>query len=813
LDDIIIFSADFPSQATKLRATLGRILSAGLKLKPRKCSFFQSEVTFLGHVISAEGILPNPENVRRLRGWPTPRCVKEVRSFLGLGNYYRRFVQNYSAVVKPLTELTKKDKSFHWDDACQKAFDTLKDVLMGPEIMDFPSHTGDYILDTDACDVSIGAVLSQIQIGCERVIAYGSRTLNKAEQNYCVTDRELLAVKHFIEYYKHYLLGRKFLVRSDHQALKWLFSLKDPKSRIARWIEMLSAYDFSVEFRPGAKHGNADAMSRCPDPQQCQCDAEPLSCGPCSKCLSRSEQMQSSLLGSGDAVRKVGAEKTSLAEGGSDSDVMGLLFSYLMCFLSALHLMNGEDEKTPERAVRSSDVSSWALPYSAKDLRKKQLADPDIGSVIHWLEAGKRPSSDEVRTLSPATRHYWLIWKNLVLRDGVLYKEFQKQDETAEGLQLVVPRALHQEILKQVHDSLLGGHLGQKKTREKLKRRFYWFEQREDSNAYVLKCDVCSSPTRPAKPPRAPMGTMTTGAVLDRLSTDILGPLPETVRGNKYILVVSDYFSKWVEIFPISDQTAITTARVILNEVISRYGCPYDIHSDQGRNYESQLFADLCKMLEIRKTRTTPGNPRCNSQTERFNRTMLKMIKAYLKDEDDDWDLHLGCLAAAYRATPHESTGLSPNLLMLGREVRLPVEVMLGSAAPNDEEDVTSYGEYVSKLRDRMQHAHAVARKHLKGAAVRQKDAYDAKKSLHVYQPGDLVWYASQLNQLHIAPKLRRPFEGPFVVTKRLNDLVYRLQFRKGGASRNVHHNKLKPYSGRVVLKWAKAAVQKANRR
>lgn len=118
---------------------------------------------------------------------------------------------------------------------------------------------------------------------------------------------------------------------------------------------------------------------------------------------------------------------------------------------------------------------------------------------------------------------------------------------------------------------------------------------------------------------------------------------------------------------------------VILNEVIIRYGCPLEQHSDQGRNYESPIFAELCRLLEVRKTRTSVANPRSNGQTERFNRTLVRMIKAFLKGEHTEWDLNLGCLAAAYRASPHETTGLTPNLLMLGQEVRLPAEILFGS--------------------------------------------------------------------------------------------------------------------------------------
>ena len=250
------------------------------------------------------------------------------------------------------------------------------------------------------------------------------------------------------------------------------------------------------------------------------------------------------------------------------------------------------------------------------------------------------------------------------------------------------------------------------------------------------------------------MGTMPVGAPMDRLGTDILGPLPETPRGNRYVLVVTDYFTKWCEIFAVPDQTAVTCAENILNEVVARFRMPLSLHSDQGRNYEAHLFMELCKLLEIRKTRTSSGNPRCNGLTERFNRTLVRMIKAYLKGEQTNWDKYFGCLAGAYRATVQDSTGLTPNLLMLGREVRLPVEVMYGTKTTSEGE-LDSYGEYVSQLRDRMQHAHDVARKHLEKSATRQKELYDVKVKLETYTPGSLVWYQTEMGQLKVAPKLK----------------------------------------------------------
>ena len=186
--------------------------------------------------------------------------------------------------------------------------------------------------------------------------------------------------------------------------------------------------------------------------------------------------------------------------------------------------------------------------------------------------------------------------------------------------------------------------------------------------------------------------------------------------------------------------TAEICAQKILNEFISRWGCPLSVHSDQGRTYESQVFKQLCRMLEIRKTRTSPRHPQGNGQSERFNRTLLRMVKAYLCGEQRDWDLHLGCLAGAYRATPNESTKLSPNLLTIGREVRLPAELVFSSENTCDGLDITSYGEYVDQLRQKMQYAHEVTRKHLSCSAKRSKEIYDTKISVNQYQVGDVVW-------------------------------------------------------------------------
>ena len=453
----------------------------------------------------------------------------------------------------------------------------------------------------------------------------------------------------------------------------------------------------------------------------------------------------------------------------------------------------------------------WANMYAVSTLRKMQEQDPYIGPIFKWFSEQHRPTAAELAAKSPATRHYCLLWKSLEFRDRMLFRKFHRQDGTGTHLQFLVPKSLKNEVMYQMHNTLLSGHLGKKKSREKLAQRFYWFEFRIDVDNHVRKCDNCARNKKPTQTPRAPLGRMKVGAPLDRLSTDILGPLPLTPRGNRYILVVTDHFTKWTEIFPVPDQTATTCADKILNEVISRFGSCLDLHSDQGRNYESAIFADLCRLLEIRKTRTTARNPRCNGQTERYNRTLIRMIKAYLRGEQEDWDLNLGCLAAAYRATPHETTGMTPNLLMLGREVRLPAEVVFGSST-SEATEISSYGDYVDLLREKMQHAHYIARKHIGKAAEKQESLYDAKKHLNSYDLGDAVWYLNEARYVDKSPKLQSAYLGPYVVIKKLNEQDYMIQIELNGKTMVVHHNKLKPYEGENPPKWAKAAIRKQSK-
>ncbi|KAG5885094.1 hypothetical protein JTB14_003968 [Gonioctena quinquepunctata] len=216
-----------------------------------------------------EGVAVDDQKIKAVKDWPIPKDIHQLRSFLGLCTYYRRYVLGFANIAKPLTKLTEGQTKFQWSEECQDSFRKLKGALINAPILSYPLPKGKFILDTDASNVGLGAVLSQIQKGQEKVIGYFSKTLSKPERNYCVTRRELLAVVKGVEHFYKYVYGRRFLLRTDHAALKWLLQFKNPEGQVARWIERLQEFDFEIEHRAGTSHKNADALSRRPCPDDC----------------------------------------------------------------------------------------------------------------------------------------------------------------------------------------------------------------------------------------------------------------------------------------------------------------------------------------------------------------------------------------------------------------------------------------------------------------------------------------------------------------------------------------------------------------
>ncbi len=299
---------------------------------------------------------------------------------------------------------------------------------------------------------------------------------------------------------------------------------------------------------------------------------------------------------------------------------------------------------------------------------------------------------------------------------------------------------------------------------------------------------------------------------MDRLATDILGPFPVSSGGNRYVLLVMDEFTKYVEAYAIPDQTAKTVAYKIAYDFISRYGVPLDIHSDQGRDYESELFKQ-CNLLDIHKTRSSPFRPLGNSMVERYNRTLVHMISAYVNENQLDWDEHLPLLTSAYRSCRHESTGYTPNMLMYGREVHIPIQLVMGGVTSDTEENGDNTAEFVTKLKDKMLRVHELCREHLQKSLERERRDYDTRISINNYEVGDLVYALDSTKTVGKSYKLKSDrWKGPLVIVRKISDLLFEVRGPPKTKPKVLHHDRLKPYLSEDRPPWIQTLRDKLHK-
>ena len=766
LDDVIVLGRGFDDQLGNLRMTFDRFRRYNLKLKPKKCDLFCTEVTFLGKKVSPEGVAVNPINIEKVQKWPLPRCKKDVEKFLGFANYHREHIKEFSHIASPLYGLTKRGTSFVWCKTHQTAFDHLVKCLTTAPVLAYPNPRDLFILDTDASDECIGAELVQIQDGIERVISYGSFVLTPEQRKYCTTRKELLAVVRFTRQYRHYLLGQRFLIRTDHNSLTWLLRFKNADGQLARWLEELSQFDMAIIHRKGVRHTNADGLSRIPDTlDYCDCyragiDISVLPCAPnnCQFC----KRAQSQWRRFEDDV----------------DDVIPLAL------------------KSVIRTVQSK--TTWVEGYSQEDLCLLQEGDGDIAKLRRWLGDDNPPTQHELKLSSPAVRYFWIRLDQLVVRDNLLH--FRVEESGIIRSLLIVPHALRQAILHLNHDVPGAGHLGISKTTHRVRKSFMWYGLTTDVVVYVKSCSVCNRNKKANVKAKASLGTYHAGYPGDRVHVDILGPFTLSHQGNQYVLMVVDQFTKWLECFPLPQQSAEVVARTIVDGFIARLGCPIEIHTDQGRQFEGSLFAAVCDLLEVSKTRTTPYHPSSNGQVERYNRTLLQMIRCHIKGNPGTWDECLQQLAGAVRSTINRQTGFTPNMMMYGREVVHPADLMLGTFSSRPH--YASAAPYVKDLRHNLEKVHARARLHLESSQARQKKDYDFKLRENRYQVGDVVYQLDSSRKKGQSPKLKPIWKGPFLVVTIVANHVYRLASRKKETT--VHHDRLKLCEDRDLPLWLK---------
>ena len=577
LDDIIIFSDTKEEHLKRLEAVFQKLAAAGLKLKPSKCFFFREEIEYLGHVVSGKGVATNPIKVEAVTKWPTPKTVYDVRSFLGFVGYYRRFIKDFSKIAKPIREVitglenqskrTAKKTLIEWREAADSAFVHLKKLCTSTPILAYPDYQLPFVLHTDSSSEGLGAVLYQKQDGKLRVIAYASRSVSKSESHYPAHKLEFLALKWAVcEKFHEYLYGSKtFEVYTDNNPLTYVLTSAKLDACGQRWVAKLANYNFTIKYKCGLSNVEADALGRISWPD--------------------------------------------ILADNEDLDID------LECMDT--HVVNAvlTDSKSKSSLIESVSCSSKIIPTelnfdssssSVIDWMKEQRADSNLSVIIKLIESGQLQKRKLHGKDSPEDKSLLRIRKGLKLVKDILDNSSSKKVLW----QLVVPKAHIFRALASCRDDV--GHQGRMRTLSLLRERFFWPGMQTEATQYVLKCTRCLRRKTPSQV--APLQTIHMTQQLELVHMDYLSLEPS--KGNiENVLVITDHFTGYALAYPSKTQTAQATARILWDNFICHYGFLEKFISDQGRNFDSDLIKELCKIAGVQKLHTTPYHPQGNGQT------------------------------------------------------------------------------------------------------------------------------------------------------------------------------------------------------
>ena len=747
IDDILIFSGSFQEHLQHLQLVFDRLKEAGLTLKADKCHFCVEKVLYLGHVITKDGIFVDEKKTEKVSKYPVPKSQTEVRSFLGLCNYYRRFVKNFSKLATPLNQLLQKYTKFNWSQECEESFQALKHALVTAPMLKYPDMNAPFILSTDASGTALWYILGQKgPDGKEMVVAYGGRSLKPDERKFTVSEQECLAVVDGIKAYKEYLT-KHFTVITDHQALKWLNSVKDTSSRLGRWALELQGYDFEIVHKPGRVHMNADALLRRPVNDQEH---------------TGKDSVQAS---SNEAVKtNVSATATEISQSKESDDTSGSKEYIQVNFSYGSIPQVVSTDIADENTIQKTDIG--------KSIPERQKECQDFKHIYEYLSSKTLPEDEKLaRTVVVESSQYALL-------DDYLYHFYQPR---AKGLpstqrlvrQLALPGPCQPDVLRSFHDSHAGGgHLGIQRTFAAIRERYYFPGMYQIISKYVTTCDLCQRMKTDRKRQPPPLTPMPVEDVFSRWHMDILGPLPK-VNGFQYILLVVDSFSRWCESFPLETQDAKQVATVLYNEIITRYGAPACLVSDRGANFMSKLVSALCEMFDITRHHLSSYHPQTNSTCERLNNTLAQTLRMYCNKEQTNWPQFLPSVMMAFRMSPAtESTSLSPFHMVFGKEMNLPVDTALVPKHTMNPDAKAHFDE----LLERLKIAKEIALSNVKDSQAKSKECFDKKSKVPTFDLHDRVLLRCSKVPTGLSPKLFERFEGPFYITRVGPNYTYMLR-------------------------------------
>jgi hypothetical protein len=578
LDDLIVFSPDPNKHLDDLRSVLALMRKFRLRMNRDKCAFGCTEVKYLGHRITTNGVGVNPDNVLAVSKMPAPKNPKELQFFLQTCSGFQQFLEHFATTSGPLSTLLK-DQPWDWGPAQREAFQTLREQLTSPPVLRTADPTQPFILRTGSSVYAFGAALLQGDGPEERPIEYASRLLNATERNYSATERGALAIVWAINKFRGYVRDASVVVITDHQPLRWLMDLKSPMGRLTRWALQLQPYNISIEYTPGPANALVDMLSRPAIP---------------------------------------------------------------------------EENKELHSALRSLELE---LPRSHElETVTEQLKDPDLKKIIDAL------TSTTAEVAQP-----WLH-RGYFMNNGVLYHYSQDSDE--EAARVLVPSHERSRVLKEYHDSPTAGHDGVQRTYHRIQERYYWPGMRRYITDYLKNCQGCQRyqphNLKPASLPQTPVLQQR----MEVVAIDLVGPLPLASTGERWVLIIQDYATRWVELFALVDATADEFAWTIVNEFCLRYGIPRKIISDSSSQFVSAIMQKVCFCLDIDQEFTPDYHPEGNP-VESPNRDLKTQLALQIGDKpNSDWPRQLPSIRFAMNTVRCQSTGKTPAFLLFGSELR-----------------------------------------------------------------------------------------------------------------------------------------------
>jgi hypothetical protein len=853
IDDVIIFSQTFDDHLYDLDQVFGRFRRAKLKLKPSKCELVRQSVNFLGHVVSKDGIAPNPEKVESIQRVPKLESIPAVRSFLGMTGYYRQFVPNYGVIAAPLYDATKalaKGERFsaRWSPDLHEAFRILKEALLSAPILAYPNMEKPFLLYTDASNAGVGYALAQVgEDGKEHPIHFGSKKFTDTETRYSITEKECLAVVRAFTQFRQYLLGNFTTVFTDHKALIQVLDrtrhVEQITNRLFRLALRMAEYDYEVKYLEGKKNVLADALSRPPFVKPPSSDAgtaeeggadqrDPVSVNLVQPTISPRERAIIERLDIADKIKanlhwlhqvlndtgpnadpaspsshpssdshdrmsntvippakligqvrldmpaqmddplqegiragelEAEGDTSSLPAGASASNsrlagpgsfrarsptpnpdepaqversVSDAIFEEFRSLAAAADPEGGwpEGPQTLKEAQQAFYDEFFAIdaPWDMDAVHQAQDADPELTELIHFLRYQDFPPMTPTATMNKIKN----IESQFMYYNGILYKYVRKNNPNRKFsmYQLVVPKIFRQMLMEQYHSSKYGGHLGFDKVYPKLTEKFFWPGQAEDLRLFQDACIPCL---------RQKIGPVRRGALRPRralapfhmVAVDVMGPMPESTRGNKYVVSFVDYYTKYPISFATPDATAETIVRLLHQEIIPDHGVPRIIVCDRGPCFTSKHFRDAAADVGVKLSMTSPYHHRSNGLVERWQRTLTGMLKPAADMDCRNWDDLLKPAVFAYRTAPHASTGETPFFLYHGRDATQPGvgETLMATTAGVD---VAHYGE---KLVELVKEGWARAEAENLKSQEYQKEHHDRRITRQHFVPGDLV--------------------------------------------------------------------------